>query len=124
MKKRELNICRKLFRCIIDGKSIGYAYIYPVDKSVRQQYVFELTPKNIANLIGHFAFNAEKIIITDYVDNLVCDTFGGFINQCPDKKMLLKITKWLNPILMGTSEAVKVQFVSSDLMDEYCNCFS
>ena len=55
----------------------GYAYIYPLDGGARQEYVLEMTPENIANFIGAHQYDAEKIILTEMLDNLILDTAGG-----------------------------------------------
>ena len=34
----------------MDGFNVGYAYLYPNSDSERQEYVFNMTSENIANL--------------------------------------------------------------------------
>ena len=34
---------------VMDGFRNGYAYLYPADGGNRQEYVFDMTPENIAN---------------------------------------------------------------------------
>ena len=76
MKRKEQTIVEKE----IPGREhAGYAYIYPLDGGARQEYVLEMTPENIANFIGAHQYDAEKIILTDMLDNLILDTAGGFI---------------------------------------------
>lgn len=67
-----------------DGYQVGYAYLYPNAGNDRQEYVFDMTPENIANFIGSHMFDTQKIILTDMVDRLILDTVGGFINNCPN----------------------------------------
>ena len=82
MKRKEQTIVEKE----IPGREhAGYAYIYPLDGGARQEYVLEMTPENIANFIGAHQYDAEKIILTDMLDNLILDTAGGFIMNCPDR---------------------------------------
>lgn len=82
MKRKEQTIVEKE----IPGREhAGYAYIYPLDGGARQEYVLEMTPENIANFIGAHQYDAEKIILTDMLDNLILDTAGGFIMNCPDQ---------------------------------------
>lgn len=38
---------------------------------------------------------------TDMVDRLILDTYGGFINTCPDQKLCAEIIPYLAPIQMG-----------------------
>ena len=74
MKRKEQTIVEKE----IPGREhAGYAYIYPLDGGARQEYVLEMTPENIANFIGAHQYDAEKIILTDMLDNLILDTAGG-----------------------------------------------
>ena len=37
-------------------------------------------------------------IITDEMDQFICDTFGMFINQCPDKRFLEELLRLLIPL--------------------------
>ena len=68
MKRKEQTIVEKE----IPGREhAGYAYIYPLDGGARQEYVLEMTPENIANFIGAHQYDAEKIILTDMLDNLI-----------------------------------------------------
>ena len=52
------------------------------------------------------------MILTDTLDRLVLDTYGEFINRCPDKKFLQEITKELVPMQMGEKEPVNIPIVS------------
>lgn len=48
---------------LVDGSNLGYACIY----------------------IGKNAYAADKIIMTDICDKLMCESvFGGFLMNCPD----------------------------------------
>ncbi len=43
-----------------------------------------MTAGNIANFMGKDAYTAEKIIMTDICDSLICESvFGGFLMNCP-----------------------------------------
>ena len=59
---------------VTNGYQVGYAYLYPNEGIDRQEYVFDMTPENIANFIGSHMFDAQKIILTDMVDRLILDT--------------------------------------------------
>ena len=37
-------------------------------------------------------------IITDEADTFICDTFGIFLNRCPDKSYLRALKKYLLPL--------------------------
>ena len=52
------------------------------------------------------------MILTDTLDRLVMDTFGEFINRCPDQKLLKDITKELVPMQLGEKEPVSIPIVS------------
>ena len=47
----------------MDSESMGYAYVYPLDGSPRQEYLISMSPENMANFIGKQGYDAEKIII-------------------------------------------------------------
>ena len=95
MKRKEQTIVEKE----IPGREhAGYAYIYPLDGGARQEYVLEMTPENIANFIGAHQYDAEKIILTDMLDNLILDTAGGFIMNCPDQILCGRVLPcWPDP---------------------------
>lgn len=86
---------------ILDTERAGYAYFYPSDGGNRQEFFISTTPENMANFLGSHFYDAEKMIITDMVDRLILDTYGGFINTCPDQKLCAEIIPYLAPIQMG-----------------------
>lgn len=81
-------------------------------------YVFENTPENIANFIGSRPM-ANWIIVTDLLDQGLVATYGWFIDHCPDKTLLGKITSVLVPIQMGETEAKPVLCITEDALNEY-----
>lgn len=89
MKQEDIEKVEKVEQAI-DGFNVGYAYLYPNDDSARQEYVFDMTPENIANFLGSHQFDAEKIVLTDMLDRLILDTTGGFINNCPNQELCKK----------------------------------
>lgn len=101
-----------------DG-NIGYAYLYPRDGGARQEFVFEMTPENIANFIGAHPYDAKKIILTDILDRLILETTGGFLDRCPDQNLCRQINSVLAPIQMGEEEAQEFPMVTRDAYDEY-----
>lgn len=102
-----------------DGFYVGYAYLYPNDGSARQEYVFDMTPENIANFLGSHQFDAEKMILTDMMDRLILDTAGGFINNCPDQERCRNIVSLLAPIQMGEKEAAEFPMITRDMYEQY-----
>lgn len=101
------------------GFYVGYAYLYSSDGGSRQEYVFDMTPKNIGNFLGAHQYDAEKIILTDMLDRKILDTIGGFIDHCPRQDILQEILKTLVPIQTCEAEAEEVPMVSRDVYDEY-----
>lgn len=112
---------RKEVETMLDSSdgNIGYAYLYPCDGSARQEFVFEMTPENIANFIGSHPYDTEKIILTDMMDRLILETAGGFIDRCPDQNLCRQIIPILAPIQMGEKDAQEVPIISRDTYDEY-----
>ena len=111
--------CRKMIHDIMDSESMGYAYVYPLDGSPRQEYLISLSPENMANFIGKQGYEAEKIIITDVLDRLVVNTSMVFLDTCPDQELCRKIISYLAPIQMGEKEAGNILAVDRDTADEY-----
>lgn len=104
---------------ILNDGNVGYAYLYLSNQPQRQEFVFSITPKNIANFLGSHFLEAKQMIITDMGDRLILDTFGGFINTCPNQKLCLEILHHLRPIQMGEKDAEEVLMVTRDEFDEY-----
>lgn len=119
-KKKALNeeSIRMMHR-IFDAEMIGYAYLYPNDGGARQESVLATTPENLANYVGSHFLDAEKMVITDMCDRLILDTYGGFINQCPDQNLCREINQHLVPIQMGDKEAGEILIVSRDAAEAY-----
>ncbi len=94
-------------------KDLAVGYVYGYD-GMRQVYYFENSPANIANFIMIHGENADKIVLTDQVDRLILNTFGEFINQCPDQAFLQEVLKELVPMQMGEKEPSEVLTASED----------
>lgn len=82
MNQEKINAVKKMMMDS-DGR-LGYAYLYPLDGGERKEFLFEMTPKNIGNFIGSHQWDTEKMILTDMLDQLILETTGGFIFDCPD----------------------------------------
>lgn len=104
---------------ILDTERAGYAYFYPSDGGNRQEFFISTTPENMANFLGSHFYDAEKMIITDMVDRLILDTYGDFINTCPDQKLCAEIIPYLAPIQMGEKEAGEILMVTREESDMY-----
>ena len=92
-------------------KDLIIGYVYGLDGE-RQEYYFEKSPSNIASFIMLKKEHADKMILTDTLDRLVLDTYGEFINRCPDKKLLQEITKELVPMQLGEKEPISIPIAS------------
>lgn len=104
---------------ILDEGNVGYAYFYPNDGTEMQVFVFSMKPENIANFLGIHYLDASKMILTDQVDRLILDTYGGFINCCPDQKLCAEVVNRLAPIQMGDVEAEEFLMITRDEYDAY-----
>ena len=108
----------KVEKVIGDG-TVGYAYVCKNEGNKREEYVFQMTPENIANFIGGNFIGVRQIILTDLMDRMILDTFGGFINRCPDQELCKEILKYLVPIQMGEVEAKEILMITRDEYDSY-----
>lgn len=114
---------RKKAEKIMENQNVCYAYFYPNNGGKRQEFVFEMNPENIANFLGMHFLDASKIILTDVLDSLILDTFGGFINYCCDQQLNIKIVNLLIPIQCGEKEAEKFPMITMEEWNEYGNSF-
>ena len=73
----------------------------------------------MANFVGSHFLDAQKMVITDFVDRLILDTCGGFIDTCPDQKLCMEINSHLAPIQMGEKEAGEILQLDRDQADAY-----
>ena len=94
-------------------KDLIIGYVYGLDGEC-QEFYFEKSPSGIASFIILKKEHADKMILTDMLDRLVLDTFGEFINRCPDQKLLQEITKELVPMQLGDKEPLSIPIVSID----------
>ena len=86
MAEKEKSMVEK----ILDTERAGYAYFYPRGGGNRQEFFISTTPENMANFLGSHFYDAEKMIITDMVDRLILDTYGGFINYLPGSEVVFR----------------------------------
>lgn len=110
---------RKMISDIFDSESMGYAYVHPLNGGSRRGYMISLSPENIANFIGKYGGNAEKIIITDVADRMVVNTNNVFLDTCLNQKLCKEIIGYLAPIQRGETEARVTLAVDREVADEY-----
>lgn len=104
---------------ILDDEKMGFAYLYPNDGMPRQEYVFAMTPENMANFIGSHFFDAREIILTDVLDLLILNTYGGFINSCPNQQLCEEVLQHLRPIQMGEKQAEEFPIITREEYYQY-----
>ena len=107
----------ELYELMEDG-NLGYASVYKQgDQGMHTDYMFKMTAENIANFIGKNAYTADKIIMTDMCDSLICESvYGGFIMNCPDQNLCREIIPHLAPIQMGEVESKEFQVATREEM--------
>ncbi|MEA5024551.1 hypothetical protein SDC9_20772 [bioreactor metagenome] len=93
-------------------KELIIGYVYGFDGE-RQEFYFENSPSSIASFIMLKKENADKLVLTDTLDRLILDTYGEFINRCPDQKLLQEIRKDLIPMQLGDMEPVEIPIVTA-----------
>lgn len=101
-------------------KDLVVGYVYGLDGE-RQEYYFEKSPSNIASFIMLKKEHADNIVLTDTLDRLILNTFGEFINRCPDQKLLREITKELVPMQMGDKKPADIAIVSMEEAQAFWN---
>lgn len=86
-------------------------YVNGCDR-IRQTFYFEKSSANIANFIILHQENTDHIILTDLADRFILDTFGGFINHCPDQTFLQEVLKELVPMQAGEKNPIEIEEAS------------
>ena len=109
----------ELYELMEDG-NLGYACVFKrEDHGTHTDYMFKMTAENIANFIGKNAYTADKIIMTDMCDNLICESvFGGFLMNCPDQNLCREIIPHLAPIQMGEAEPKEFPVAAREDMEQ------
>lgn len=101
-------------------KELILGYVYGLDGG-RQEYYFEKSPSSIASFIMLKKENADKLVLTDTLDRLILDTYGEFINRCPDQKLLQEITAKLVPLQFGDKKPDDIAIVSMEEAQAFWN---
>lgn len=82
------------------------AYVLVENGRYSDSHWFEGTPENIANFIMRYPEN--DLIITDWMDQMVCTTSMSFLDRVPDQKLCEQIKEHLIPMQMGEVEPGEV----------------
>ena len=108
----------ELYDLMEDG-NLGYACVYKQgEQGMHTDYMFKMTAENIANFIGKNAYLADKIIMTDICDCLICESiYGGFLMNCPDQNLCREIISHLAPIQMGEVDPKELQVATREEME-------
>ncbi|WIV13615.1 resolvase [Proteiniborus sp. MB09-C3] len=99
-------------------EKLGYAYVYEKGNGGKHtDYMFNMTPENIANFIGKHAYTADKVVLTDMCDRLIVESiYGGFIMNCPNQEFCRNIIFYLDPIQMGEVDPKEFTVVTREKM--------
>ena len=110
---------RRMVENVMEGWHVGYAFLYPVDKGKRREYIFDMTPENIASFIFDHRYDAEKIELTDMLDRKLMniDLKGGTDNY--NKDLCQRVARSLQAIMNG-SEPASFVVVTRQLYNQYC----
>lgn len=101
-------------------EKLGYTYVYERGNNGKYtDYLFSMTPENIANFIGKHAYTADKVILTDMCDRLIVESiYGGFIMNCPNQELCKKIIPHLASIQQGEVEPKDFPIATRDEMEK------
>lgn len=94
-------------------KDLIIGYVYGYDGGC-QVFYFEKSLANVANFIMLHREQADHMILTDLADRLILNTFGEFINHCPNQEFLQEVLKELVPMQMGEKEPIEIVATSED----------
>lgn len=94
-------------------KELIIGYVNGCD-GTRQTFYFEKSSANIANFIMLHQENTDQITLTDLMDRLILNTFGEFINCCPDQILLQEVLKELVPMQEGEKESTEIVCASEE----------
>lgn len=103
-------------QALMDSGEVVHAYVY--SNGGREEFLFHNTPENIASFIGSRPF-VDQMILTTPMDELIMNTMGNFIDQCPDKELLEQVKETLIPIQLGEAEPQPIFSPSVEEVNEY-----
>lgn len=109
---------------IMDTERMGYAYVYPSDKSAmgkgdsREEYMVATTPENLAGFIASHC-DAHRIMVTDIADRPLLDVSDGSVKGAPEPGIRTKIITRLAQIQSGEEDAGEVLQLERRQADAY-----
>jgi len=121
LRKGESKMTKEQMGKLMDEEDLGYACVYfKEDNGMHTDFVFPMTAKNIANFIGKYAFEANKIIMTDLCDSFICESvYGGFLMNCPEQELCREIIPYLSAIQQGEEEPEEFPVATREEVDAF-----
>lgn len=86
-------------------------YIY--QNGTREERWFKGSPENIASFLMRNQ-TADQITLTDTLDRLVLNSFGCFIDTCPDRELMGNVMEHLIPMQMGKTTPVAFETITNE----------
>ena len=114
---------REKLNKIVDQGDLGYACVFKIGvNGMHTDYMFNIKGETIASVIAKFAYEADKIIITDICDQFVCESlYGGILSNCPDQELCCDIVKHLLSYQMGEQDSSGLLIATKEEMEELWN---
>lgn len=103
----------------MDGFYVGYATVSSLKGIRTQQYVFNMTPENIAGFLYTWKDRAGQILLTDMLDRPLLKMENGCIIQCKTKELKEQVVSLLDDIRTGRIPPAKFPMVTRELFDAY-----
>ena len=112
-QKRSIN---QDVEALMKASNVDIGYVYRNQN--REKCIFLHSPENIANFLGQYP-DADRIIITDVMDLLLVESYGWYINHCPDETLLEQVKRNLIPIQMGEAKPGELFSVTEEEYQRY-----
>lgn len=104
---------------IAESSTLHCGYVY--HGSQREEYVFDILPiENLASFIMNHR-DADRMVITDTMDELLLDTIGEFVDTCSDKEFLQRLKEVLIPMQLDLAQPQYFPCATMDEFNDYCD---
>lgn len=104
---------------IAESSTLHCGYVY--HGSQREEYIFDILPiENLASFIMNHR-DADRMVITDTMYELLLDTIGEFVDTCANKRFLEELKRVLIPMQLGETEPQRFPCATMDEFNDYCN---